>query len=135
MTNKITTYDDLLAEKERLKTLLASQKLQVHQDWQDLKTDFQPAFKAASFIGKLVTRDKSNPVLNLGVETIIDVAFKKIILARAGWLGRTIIPFFMKNFSSHVVDDYADKIKSKIFSLFSRKNGKQKTEETPKEGV
>ncbi len=130
MIKSIRTYDELVAEKERLEKLLQAQKELIRCDFEEIKHDFKPAMKAVSFAGRLLTRDTSNPLLNLGVNSIIDLLFKKVILAKSGWISRFLIPFFLKNYSSHIVDDNVDEIKERIFSIFTGKNGKPEQPET-----
>lgn len=127
MTRKITTYEDLLEEEQRLQQLLDAQKKLVQSDIEEIKLELAPAIQAVSFAGRLITRDGSNPLVNMGVNSVIDVVIKKGLLGKSGWLARLAVPFFLKNFSSHVVNDNLDKIKGgfqAVKNWFS-KNGKQ----------
>jgi hypothetical protein len=130
MTKKITTYEDLLEEKERLHSLLKAQRELVRQDIAELKLQLKPAADAASFIGKIISRDNSNPLLNLGINSVIDLVVKNVLLSKAGWLGRRIIPFFLKNYSSHIIDDNIEGIKNKVSSFLKKfsRNGKKVAE-------
>jgi urocanate hydratase len=47
---------------------------------------------------------------------------KNFILAKSGWITRTIIPFFLKNYASHIAEE-PEKLVRKIKHLFG-KNGK-----------
>lgn len=118
----IRTYDDLLEEKARLKALLQAQKELVHQDFLQIKEEFQPVRNAISFVGKFTTRDKSNPLLTTATETIIDLVVKRLILSKSGWLTKMVVPFLAKNISSHFVAGNQGKIFASIFSLFSKKH-------------
>lgn len=133
MTKTIATYQDLLDEKERLTQLLKAQKELVHADFQELKAELAPVRAAFSTIGKMTTRDSSNPLLTGVTNTVIDVAIRNLLLNKAGWLTRMVVPFVMKNFSSHVIADNKQPILKKIFSLFGKKhkmNGKAPLQET-----
>ena len=121
MTTKINTYEDLLMEKERLKLQLQIQKQLIRQDINEIKEEFKPIRTAFSTINKLTSRDTGNWVLNATANKAIDLVFKKVILARAGWLTRFIVPFFLKNYSSHVIADHKNDIISTIFSWFKKK--------------
>lgn len=132
MTNTIATYQDLLDEKERLTQLLKAQKELVHADFQELKAELLPVRSAIATIGKMTTRDSSNPLLTGVTNTVIDVAVRNLFLNKAGWLTRMIVPFVMKNFSSHVIADNKQPILKKLFSLFGKKhkmNGTHKVHE------
>jgi hypothetical protein len=125
--SKISTYDDLLAEKKRLKELHTVQRELVRLDIGEIKNQFKPVMETASFLGKVITRDQSNPLLNMGVSSVIDLVVKNVFLSKAGWFGRNVIPFFLKNYSSHVVDDNIEGIKNKFFSFIKKfsHNGKK----------
>ena len=129
--NKIQTYDDLLEEKKRLELLLVNQKQVISANWTGLKDEFQPVNNVFSFLSKLTTRDKTNPLVNMGVDLAGDVFLRKLLLARAGWLTRLVVPFLLKNYSSNV---FADKGKSLLQNvkhwLRRHKNG---TSEVPRE--
>jgi hypothetical protein len=126
MTNRINSYKELLEEKERLTALLHTQRAELRSDFSKLKEEFQPVKAAIAVIGKFTTKDKSNWLLTTAADTAIDLVVRKFILSRAGWLARIILPFFMKNLSSHLIADNQDKIFSKIFSWFRKEksNGK-----------
>lgn len=117
----IRTYNDLLTEKERLKTLLQAQKQILRQDVEDIKVELQPVKNAISMVGKFTTRDKSNPLLTSATESVIDLVVKRMLLSRTGWLTKLVVPFLMKNVSSHLVNANQGKIFSKLFSFFSKK--------------
>ncbi|MEI9810295.1 MAG: hypothetical protein WDO16_21835 [Bacteroidota bacterium] len=44
----------------------------------------------------MVTRDKGNFILNAGANKIIDLLVKKLILSRAGWLTRIVVPYLLR---------------------------------------
>lgn len=124
MTNKIRTYQDLLRHEEQLEELLKAQKELLVLDLRELKEEIRPATAALSFISKITTRDKSNFLLNAGVNKLVDLVVKKLILGKAGWLTRLAVPFFLKNYSSHFVADHKEEWLDKLFSWVSYKNGK-----------
>ena len=130
MKRKIRSYDDLEREEQLLEELLQAQKQLVQLDIQQLKAQLKPASMALQFASKLTTMDKSNPLLNQGANTAIDFLLKKIVLARAGWITKMLIPLVVKNYSSHFIADHKQDIVQKIFSLFSGKNGKAKAAAT-----
>ena len=127
MNKPIKTYQDLVEEKERLEILLHNQKELVRTSANSLKAEFKPAFSAFSFLGTLVSRDSTNPVLGATANTVIDLVLKKLILGRAGWIARTILPLLVKNMSSHYIHDHEKDIFKKIFSFFGL--GKKKKKE------
>lgn len=131
MKRKIRSYDDLEREEQLLEELLQAQKELVQLDIQQLKAQLKPAAAALRFFNNVTTPDKSNPLLNEGANTAIDFLLKKIVLARAGWITKLLVPMVVKNYSSHFIADHKQDIVQKIFSLFSgNKNGKAKPSTT-----
>ena len=124
MKRKIRSYDDLEREEVLLEELLLAQKELVQLDIQQLKAQLKPAHAALQIFSKITTSDKSNPLLTQGANTAIDFILKKVVLARAGWITKMLVPLVVKNYSSHYIADHKQDIVQKIFSLFSgNKNG------------
>lgn len=119
MTKKIQTYDDLLEEKRRLETLLAVQKEEIDVNWQEVKSSLNPINNAASFLGKITRSDKSNPLLTVGVGYIGDLILRKVF--KAGWIVRLVVPFVVKNYSSHMFSGKGGGIANKIKNMFRKK--------------
>jgi hypothetical protein len=122
MTNAIRTYEDLLEEQARLKLLLSAQKELVRQDINVIKQEFAPVKTAISMIGKFTTKENRNGFLTIAADTVIDMVIKRAVLSKAGFITRLVVPFIMKNFSSHVIAENKDKIISKLASWFSKKD-------------
>ena len=112
-------------EEELLEELLLAQKQLVQLDIQQLRVQLKPAHAALQIFSKITTADKSNPLLTQGANTAIDFILKKVVLARAGWITKILVPLVVKNYSSHYIADHKQDIVQKIFSLFSgNKNGR-----------
>ena len=127
MKRKIRTYEDLEREEQLLEDLLRSQKELIQIEVNLLKEQLKPAQTALQFVGKITTADKHNPLLTGGANTIIDTVLKNFVLARSGWITKMLVPFFIKNYSSHLIADNKDNIISKVVSIFSSKNGRPKS--------
>lgn len=128
MNKPIRTYDDLVEEKQRLQALLKWQKEELHEDIRELGEELKPIRSALSVAGKLFTRDNNNWVLNTGVNTLIDVVVKKMLLSKTGWITKLVVPFILKNYSSHVIADNKGSIMNKLFSWIGKKNANGKEE-------
>ena len=126
MKRKIRSYDDLDREEQLLEELLQAQKQLVQLDIAQLKAQLKPAHAALQIFSKITTADKSNPLITQGANTAIDFILKKVVLARAGWITKILVPLVVKNYSSHFIADHKQDIVQKIFSLFSGKNGRAK---------
>jgi len=124
MKRKISTYEELEREEQLLEELLRSQKELIQIEIGLLKQQLKPAQMALQFVGKITSADRHNPLLTQGANTVIDAVLKNVVLARSGWITKMLVPFFVKNYSSHLIHDNKDNFISKVVSIFSNKNGK-----------
>jgi hypothetical protein len=116
--NKIRTYEDLVAEKEELERILMIQKGIIRQDIAELKEELRPVTQAVRFLSKITTKDKSNSLLNLGVDLVGDVLIKNLLLAKSGWITKAVLPFFIKNYSSNLIGNKGSTIFQKLIGKF-----------------
>ena len=123
MTKKISTYKDLLEEKERLQTLLNQQKEVIRTDFNGIKEEFEPVRAAVGMLKKFTKKDASNPLLNIATGRIITLVLRKLVLARAGWFAKLAVPFLAKNISSHVIADNKTQILGKIATWINKVRG------------
>ena len=134
MSKPISTYKDLQEERERLELQLKNQKQLIMGSASALKEEFKPAFSAISFLGSLVKRDETNPLLGTAANSVIDLVLKRVILGRAGWIARTLIPLMVKNMSSHYIADHENDIFKKVFRFFGlgkkKKHGNKQPDQT-----
>ena len=123
MNKRFTSYNELVAEQARLKALAHIQTLQVKEDLADIKEELEPVFHLTATLKKFVTRKSGDILSTLGINLLANGLVKKVILSKAGWLTRFLVPLLVKNYTSHFVKS-SGSIIDKIKGLFS-KNGKQ----------
>ena len=102
---KIDIYRDLLTERQRLKLLLEERKIIIKEDAACIRETLKPATKVLTMMGKLTSRDRTNPLLNFGLDLGIDLVAKKLILGHAGWISKLIVPFVLKNLGSNILTE------------------------------
>lgn len=130
MIKQINSYEELLQEQQRLKALLRTQKEIIRQDINEIKKELAPVRSAISFVGKLTTKRSGNPLLNGTANTIINLVVRKLLLARAGWMAKLVVPFVIKNYSSHLINDNKKDILRTLLSWLPKKK-KPKTDWQP----
>jgi len=129
MTKKITSYKQLVEERQKLEELLKAQKQLLRADVLELKAQLTPLREAFETIKKFTTKDKNNPLITYGTDALINTVVKNFLLAKTGWLTRLVIPYFVKNFSSHVVAENKETWLQKLRGWLGHKNGKHKKTE------
>ena len=122
MTKKITTYKEMLEEEERLTQLLRFQQQQLKSDVRDIKEELRPLTNVGTIVKKFLTRKSTQGIAWLSTKVLVDGLVKNVILSKSGWFMRFVIPFFLKNYASHLAED-PEKLMSKIKHMFG-KNGK-----------
>ena len=126
--SKIRTYNDLLQEEHRLTEQLKVQENIIRQDLAGFRENIEPLKKVFGTVQKVFTRDNRVPIFNVGLELGIDMLLRRFILARAGWLAKTIIPYLVKNYSSHIIGEEKRKLLiKKIRDMFSKIRPKAST--------
>ena len=129
---RIQSYDDLVEERKRLENLLVVHRKQIETNWEEVKEEFKPVNNIISFFSKLTTRDRTNPLVNMGIDLAGDVVLRKFILGRAGWLTKLAVPFLVKNYSSNMLADKGKSLISRVKHFLHRnKNGTPQSAATP----
>ena len=125
--SSIRTFEDLEAEEKRLQALLYSHKENLDSSFAAVRHGLNPFVQAANTIRKLFSSDKSNPLMLAGVGLGVDVLLRRFLLAKAGWITKIVIPFVIKNYSTHFIKDYKkNKLFQKIGSFFKQSKNEVK---------
>jgi hypothetical protein len=125
MTKKIKTYEDLLEEETRLTAQLGSYKVLIKGDIAGIKDGLNPIKKAKDKVKNLFTReDKNSPAINFTLNFALDYIIRKILPNRTSVLTKTVIPFVLKNYVSHLItDDQRKAISKSMHGLVSKIDG------------
>jgi hypothetical protein len=134
MSKSIKNYEDLLQEEERLIAQLKGHETLIREDLAGLKEKLKPVGKAVNTASKFFSRDRTNPLATFGIDFSIDLLVRRLLLARAGWFTKILVPFLIKNYSSHVMsEEQRSRFAQKIQSFFDKLRPKKDPAE-PKEG-
>jgi len=100
--NRISTYDDLVAERKRLEADLIIQKGYMRGQIDSLREKFEPVTRIISFFNGFKTNTGSS-LLKLGSSVGIDLLIGRK-LKSAGWLTRMVLPLVMKLTAQKTID-------------------------------
>jgi hypothetical protein len=125
MNKKIETYKDLVEQKHKLEALLYAQKQLIRADVEELKLELRPLSGVAAYVKKFTTRDKTALLVSLSSDVLAQGLLKRVVLARSGWLMKTILPYFFRNFSSNFLNEQKDKFVDRLRSMLRHTNGKE----------
>jgi len=129
--SSIKTYEDLEAEEKRLNALLYSHKANIEDSFSAVKDGLNPYKQAVETAKSLFSLDKTNPMMRFGMDFGVDVLIRRLLLAKAGWFTKIVVPFFVRNYSSYFLNEYKrSKVIQKIVGFFkSNKEEKFSDEE------
>jgi len=119
--SKIKKYEDLLQEEQRLLSQLKSTELLIRDDLAGVREGLKPIGNVVKTLGKLTTRNKTGALANFGLDFSVDLLIRRVLLARAGWFTKILVPYVIKNYSSHIISErQRAKIMEKINTIFSK---------------
>ncbi|MGJ7031441.1 hypothetical protein [Niabella hirudinis] len=103
----ITTHEELMQEKARLKARLKQHKTELRQSVEEIKEAFNPISQVAKTTRKIWNADRSNPLVSMGVTRLTDLVIRKGILRRAGWLSRLVAPVLIQKVATYIISEKA----------------------------
>jgi hypothetical protein len=119
--SKIKTYEDLLQEEQRLVAKLKTSELQIRDDLAGVREGLKPIGSAVQTISKFTTRVRTGALANFGIDFSVDLLVRRFLLARAGWFTKIVVPYVLKNYSSHIItEQQRAKLMKKINAIFSK---------------
>ena len=127
--SKIKNYEDLLHEEQRLLAELKIKEVQIRNDIAGVKQGLKPIGKVMNTISKFTTRDRTGAFANFGLDFGIDLLVRRFVLAKAGWFTKILIPYLLKNYSSHIISEQQKaKLMEKINNFFNKLRPKPEPE-------
>jgi hypothetical protein len=93
--------NDFHAERRRLKAAIAEKESLMKADVDSLKQTLKPVNMAINYVAKFTSsKDKDSP-LNKGVESAVTYLLRNVVLARAGWITKIVVPIIARNYASN----------------------------------
>lgn len=119
--SKIKTYEDLLQEEQRLLSDLKVQEVAIRNDIAGVKEGLKPIGNVMRTIGKFTTRDRTGAFANFGLDFGVDLIVRRFLLAKAGWFTKILVPYLLKNYSSHIISEkQRARLMERINGFFSK---------------
>jgi len=72
-------------------------------------------------VKNLFSREDKGPLLNFGLNLGMDVVLRRMLLGRAGWVAKVMVPYLVKNYASHLITEDQRKAVGKTVSKFISK--------------
>ena len=126
MNKKPGTYKELEQRRKDLDLLLKAKKELVIADLKMMQAELNGPRAILKTAGQFVSPKKTNSLLKAGIGKSVDLLVDGLLLGRAGWVTRTLISYFARNYSTHQVESKKDSVLQKISTWFKSlsSNGK-----------
>ncbi|MGC4233226.1 MAG: hypothetical protein QM594_09635 [Niabella sp.] len=106
---EINNYEDLMAEKKRLKARLRASKAGISYSFEAIKQEVNPFSGIKKNAGGIFQSGTTNPLVKFGIRRASEFLIRKILLKRAGWLPRLIVPFLVREAAVRIIGAKTDK--------------------------
>ena len=101
---RISNYEELRLEKNRLQQHLVLQKSRLKGDIHIIKEKFEPLVYIISLLGIFKKTGAKNSLLKMGAKAGIELIAHQTLVSKAGWLAKLVVPFLLKGVSSGLID-------------------------------
>jgi len=122
--NKITTYEELIRERERLELQLQVHKSAVKGHIEDIKRKLNPVRNVIHFFSNFTAPVAANSLVGTGVGLSAELLIRKLFFSKTGWIAKMVMPILLKNFSANMIQKNKNVLIQKVKS-FLHMNGKQ----------
>ena len=105
MKINIQNLEDVRAERARLKNQIETSRMNLRLEFGAIKKELNPINQALGVVTDVFTTPKKG-LLSIGVGFGVDTVLKRVILARAGWLPRLVVPFLVRNVATNYISNH-----------------------------
>ncbi len=118
MNNKMRTYKELEQRRLDLNNLLQAKKDLVIADLKMLQAELYGPRAIMKTAGLFISPKTTNPLLKAGIGKSVDFLVNTLLLGKASWVTRTLVSYFARNYSTHLVESKKGSVLHKISSWF-----------------
>lgn len=105
----IRNYEDLMAEKQRLKQNSNESRQQISASFNALKDELSLLDGLGHTVKQVFSGDTTNPVVKLGIRKATDLVLNKFLLKNAPWPLKLLLPLAVKEVAGRLIGDKPDK--------------------------
>lgn len=121
--NKVTTYEELVREKERLQLQLEVHKSAVKVHVADIKKKLNPVKNVIHFFSNFTSPPATNTLIGTSVGLSLELLIRKVFFSKTGWITKMLGPVLLKNLSANLLQKNKSTLVKKMKSFF-HVNGK-----------
>jgi hypothetical protein len=100
--NKISSYDELRAERLQVERRIVEHKTRINEDFIEFKTKLAPFLYLLPMLNIFKKEQSGHPVLNAATSLGIDFVAGRTMFSKASWLLRLVVPRLLKSISGRL---------------------------------
>ncbi|WP_346237154.1 hypothetical protein ABDK00_012020 [Niabella insulamsoli] len=106
---QIDNFSDLMQEKERLKARLNNSKANIRDSFEGIKDELNPFNAIKEKTHGVLQTSTANPLVKFGIKRATEFLISKVLLRRAGWFTKLVVPFIVREVATRAIGLKADK--------------------------
>ncbi|MCH5720842.1 hypothetical protein [Niabella hibiscisoli] len=106
---EINNFEDLMEEKARLKERLKASKASIKESFEGIKEEVNPFSNIKKTAQGALSTSTTNPLVKFGIKRASEFLIGKVLLKKAGWLPKLIVPFLVREVATRLIGSKADK--------------------------
>lgn len=120
--------EDYRMERRRLKAAIAEKELLLKEDIKELQSYTKPFTAISKVAGSFITsKDKhEKDLIDKGVESAVTFLLRNVLLAKAGWITKAIVPIIAKNYAVNKLDEQKSSIIHTVRDWLHRYQARQR---------
>lgn len=107
--NKISNYNELLAERKVLETRIIEQKAIINNGISEIKVKLAPFMYLLPVLNIFKKKDSGSSLLKFAATAGIDLLVGQKLLSKSNWLIRLIVPMLLKSVTKKAIEDGKEK--------------------------
>jgi len=122
----IKSIADLKRERRRLKAEIAEHELILKEDVAGFKDSLKPLNAVSKVVSKFFVAGDDRNVTNKWVDAAVTFALRNVVLSRAGWVTKLVVPMIARNYANNKLQenkaDIVDTLRGWLHKLQDKRN-------------
>ncbi len=101
--NRISNYDELVAERRMIEARIAEQKAVINQGVGELRSKLEPFLYLLPVLNVFKKKESGSSLLKFATSAGIDLLVGQKLLSKSNWLMKLLVPMFLKGISAKAI--------------------------------
>ena len=111
-----------------MQQLVDEKKHQINADFDEIKEELNPIKQVTHAVQNILVNHNHDKIIKMGVNLAVDLILTRLVLKKAGWATKVIVPFVVKNIVLNYLDKHRDEILTKSLYLVKKLAAKKQSD-------